>query len=212
MLDAVAGEYRPFVHAVPHGNDRHIVFQCGMWFADGADALARPGQREATIHLAVPASVAPGEYDLRYGLFHKQTGVRAALHGWDDGTQRLFGGILGVGADGALAWRPDEGTARTQALGINAARQMVDFGGVVTDGAFQIACGPSEIVVTPLPGSLPFRARIALGAFGATGRQIVALEPVEPWIGAAPSRWQQEGDAVSFEVDARAFAYRLVFR
>ena len=212
VFDAKAGEYRPFVHAVPHGNDGKIAFQCGMSFADGTDALARPGLHEATIQLTVPASFAPGAYDIRYGLFHKKTGERTALHGWDDGTMRLFGGVVEVGADGALSWQPDAGTARTRELGLNVVREQVDFGGVVTDGAFNLEFRPEEIVLTPLPGSLPFRARIDLGKFGFAGCKVKALEPVDPWIGSNPPRWQQDGDVVTLAADACAFAYRLAFR
>ena len=211
VLDAAAGEFRPFVHAVRHGTDSPIVFQCGLRFADGGDALARPGAHMATISLCVPTFAVPGEYDIRYGLFHRKTGERTALLGWDDGTRRLFGGIVSVGADGTLAWRPDEGTARTRALGINVARRLIDFGGVATDGAFRVAFGSQGLTVTPLPGSLPFTARFDLKAFGLAGRRVVSVVSVDPVLGALEPKWAQEGSAVTLSVDACAFAYTLSF-
>ena len=187
VTDARAGEYNTFVHAIRHGETGHgkIVFQAGVAFADGKDALSRPGVRESTIRLRPPPELAPGEYDIRFGLFHKKTGERTPLLGWDDGTHRLFAGILTVAADGAVSWRPDEGTSRTRELGINVAHRPVDFGGIVTDGAFRLEAKDGSLVLTPLPGSLPFKARIDPKALGL------------------------RGDPIDFTCDATQFDYRI---
>ena len=90
-------------------------------------------------------------------------------------------------------------------------REMLDFGGIATDGAFRLELGDDVFALTPLPSSLPFSARIDLVALGAAGRKVSAVEPVEPTEGAMRPHWRQDGDAVSLDVDAKAFAYRLKF-
>ena len=90
-------------------------------------------------------------------------------------------------------------------------REMLDFGGIVTDGAFRLELGEDGFTLTPLPHSLPFGARIDLAALGAAGRKVSAVESVEPAEDVRRPHWQQVGDAVSLEVDAKAFAYRLKF-
>jgi hypothetical protein len=186
VSDARAGEYRVFVHAEKlGGEDGKIVFQGSCVFAGGEDALSRPGRHESVIRLRPWASVPAGEYDIRFGLFHRKTGERTALYGWDDGSFRIFGGILTVAEDGELAWRRAEGTRRTRELGINSAQRKIDFGGVVTDGAFLLEAEGGEIVLTPMPGSLGFSA----------------------WID--PRELGLEGDIIDFKYDGRAGKYRL---
>jgi hypothetical protein len=116
--------------------------------------------------------VPAGEYDIRFGLFHRKSGERTALRGWDDGTMRIYGGIFTIAEDGSLRWRYDEGTARTRELGINVARKKIDFGGVVTDGAFRLEAKGGRIVLTPMPGSLAFSAWIDPRAVGLDGKVI----------------------------------------
>ena len=212
VMDGRAGSYTLFFHFVPQEDESKIsFFSAGTVFEDGKDALSHVGVHKAKTSVRVPAQVAPGEYHLRFGLYDRNTGARTPLHGWDDGTMRLFGGTLSVGVDGRLSWRPDDGTARTRKYGINALREMVDFGGVATDGAFRLVSEKDGLTVTPLPGSLPFKARIDLKMFGAAGRKVAAVDPVEPSGGAMPPRWRQNGDEVSFEADSNAFAYRLKY-
>ncbi len=212
VTDGRAGLHTLFFHFVPQEDESKIsFFSAGTVFEDGKDALSHVGVHKAKTSVRVPAQVAPGEYHLRFGLYDRKTGARAPLHGWDDGTTRLFGGTLSVGVDGRLSWRPDDGTARTRKYGINALHEMVDFGGVATDGAFRLVSEKGGLVVTPLPGSLPFRARIDLRMFGAAGRKVAAVDSIEPSGRAVPPRWRQDGDEVSFEADANAFAYRLKY-
>ena len=171
--DPCAGEYRVFVHAEKHGcSDGKIVFHGSCAFAGGGNALSRLGRQESVIRLKPGASVPAGEYDIRFGLFHRKSGERTALRGWDDGTMRIYGGIFTIAEDGSLRWRYDEGTARTRELGINVARKKIDFGGVVTDGAFRLEAKGGRIVLTPMPGSLAFSAWIDPRAVGLDGKVI----------------------------------------
>ena len=90
-------------------------------------------------------------------------------------------------------------------------RALVDFGGIRTDGAFRLDSREAAWILTPLPGSRPFRARIDLGAFGAGGRRVERVEAVEPEKGAKPVAWRQKGEQLGFSADGKAFAYRIVF-
>jgi hypothetical protein len=122
---------------------------------------------------------------VRFGLFHRRTGERTALGGWDDGTMRIYAGILTVGQDGSLRWRAPEGTRRTRELGINVSRRKIDFGGIVTDGAFRLEARGGKLVLTPMPGSLAFSA----------------------WID--PRTVGVDGDVIDFRCDGRKFEYVL---
>ncbi len=97
---------------------------------------------------------------------------------------------------------------RDRLLGTNRAHRPVDFGAIVTDGTFRFTGGDTII---PLPGSEPFQAKIDLSAFGAKGRRVARLETIDPEGGSRTPRWTQTGDTLTLDVDARAFAYRLVF-
>ena len=97
---------------------------------------------------------------------------------------------------------------RDRLLGTNRAHRPFDFGGIVTDGSFRFIGGETLI---PLPDSAPFTAKIDLSAFGAKGRRVARVEAMEPEDGSRTPRWTQTGDALTLDVDARAFAYRLVF-
>lgn len=184
--DPAAGECRVFVHAMRHGDgEGKIVFQSGCAFADGEKALSLPGARESVFRFRPGASVPAGDYDVRFGLFHRRTGERTALGGWDDGTMRIYAGILTVGQDGSLRWRAPEGTRRTRELGINVSRRKIDFGGIVTDGAFRLEARGGKLVLTPMPGSLAFSA----------------------WID--PRTVGVDGDVIDFRCDGRKFEYVL---
>ena len=104
---------------------------------------------------------------------------------------------------------------------------------IKTDGAFRLERdGANALVLTPLPGSAPFRVeidlsanrRVAAGAPSpAVDQRVVAgapspavsavpsVEPIEPSPGAAPPDGKQEGGVLSLSLDSHAFAYRVVF-
>ena len=90
--------------------------------------------------------------------------------------------------------------------------ELIDFGGIWTDGAFRLERRDAAAwILTPLPDSRPFRARIDLDAFGAGGRRVERVEAIEPEKGAKPVAWRQEGGQVGLSADGKAFAYRIAF-
>ena len=81
-----------------------------------------------------------------------------------------------------------------------------------TAGSFRLAHSASgDWILTPLPDTAPFMARIDLAAFGAAEAQIASVEAVEPEADAAAPEWKQVGAQLGLKLDARAFAYRIRF-
>lgn len=94
---------------------------------------------------------------------------------------------------------------------VDARGKHADFGGMSTDGSFRFEfVNPFLWRIVPLPESAGFSMRIDLAAFGAKGKKIVAVRPVESMKDAAPIGWSQKGDRLEMSADARAFAYEIV--
>ena len=95
---------------------------------------------------------------------------------------------------------------------------------IKTDGAFRLERdGEKALILTPIPGmDRRFRAEIdlarlpvALNCTDAAGGSIpfcvTAVEPIEPSLDAAWPEWSQKDGVLSLSLDAKAFAYRIVF-
>ena len=215
--------YRPFVHVCrPDGGAQEGIVFHGA-FALRPEMLETPGRHEVPIDLQVPAGTPAGAYAVRYGAWRPEDGGRLAIGGGrDDGSRRICGGELVVSARGGrvtdVAWRPDtapaEQRARDRLLGVNRAGVAVDFGGVKTDGSFRLArpAGGAAWTLTPLPEAGAFSATLDLAALGAPGAAVAAVEAVEPEAAAARPAWRQDGAAFTLAADARAFAYRIIFK
>ncbi len=207
-----------FVHLCsPEGEGGEgIVFQCGM--ITPPTMFTARGTYQPTIDLIVPHQTAAGTYRIWFGAFPPKGGARlfidAAHH---DGSRRICGGAIEVERDAErivrVTWKaddtPDMRTARDRLLGVNRQHRPVDFGGIVTDGTFRFVNG-DEII--PLPHSSPFAATIDLAAVGAKGRTLARIETLEPEAEATAPEWTQNGSRLTLKVDAKAFAYRLVFK
>ena len=213
MLEPMSAAYRPFVHVVPaDGRETPILFHCAIDLPDGA--LAGVGTRKADIDVRLPKKTKAGRYDVRYGMFRPDNGGRLRMRGIVDGCERIKGGTLTVEkTDGAfvrLEWSPPaENDSR---LELNDSHRIVDFAGVKTDGAFRLEHPASgDWRLTPLPGSRPFRVLIDLSALGATGGTVSSVTAIDAEPDAQLVTWRQLGQSLDIRVDARAFAYRIVF-
>jgi hypothetical protein len=84
---------------------------------------------------------------------------------------------------------------------------------VVTDGAFSLLNAERKAwQLIPLPASRPFRAEIRLAALGKKGARVRSVERLEPFTAFAKApEWRQDGAALHFACDGRAFAYRILF-
>jgi len=211
---------QPFVHlqndALKSGSGEQIAFQASMPF--DRSRLTKAGSFTATARITVPQNLPAGDYKIRYGLFRPSSGGRITLRGAQDGNQRLCGGILRVAKSGdgfsSGTFEPETGSGTDKELELNIGKRMLDFGPLLTDGAFRLMHGSRrEWQLVPLPGSNPFRAEIKLAAFGKNRAAVQAVEPVDPSCAAArPPEWTQDGTTLRLACDGQAFAYRIVFK
>ncbi|MCL2105037.1 MAG: hypothetical protein FWH21_08325, partial [Kiritimatiellaeota bacterium] len=205
--------YRPFVHicsdAAGQGNDR-IAFQPPVPM--DLSQLERPGAFDITLPIRIPPEMPDGVYTIRYGFYDPTDGHRLAISGLLDGTMRVEGGELhlAANADGTAQGRYVSEDRRI-ADGLNVDGKMLDFGGIVTDGAFRLVNDARKTWrVIPLPGSRAFRADIALDVFGSGRRKVKAVEMLDP-LPNAKVEWAQDARTLKLTCDARAFAYKIVF-
>ncbi|MCF7849680.1 MAG: hypothetical protein K9M45_12585, partial [Kiritimatiellales bacterium] len=174
------------------------------------------GSFDITFPIRVPKDIPAGKYTVRYGLYRRDGGNRLALRGITDGGQRIMGGNLTVNkkvdavTGGSFAL--EHGDLPEEAE-LNVDSKMLDFGAVVTDGAFRLIHAEQQAwQLIPLPGSNPFRAELRLDKLEAEGRRVRMIECIDP---ASASflvpKWSQDGDTVTLSCDGQSFAYRIIF-
>ena len=211
MLVPLEAGYVPFVHVGRAAADdtERIEAQAGMVF-DHAN-LEKKGRFRATADVTLPKDCPAGDYFVRYGLYHAKRGDRAPLRGMAEQNRRICGGVLRV-TPTSDEYRIEE--PRRDDPDINVAGAMLDFGPVVTDGAFRLVHDDRKVwTLIPLPASRPFRAEIRLAALRAPRPVVAAVERIDPFHASARApEWRQAGDALFLSCDADSFGYRIVFK
>ena len=210
MLEPLEPGYVPFIH-IGHTSDfdkESIDAQAGMEF--DLALLTKPGTFRSIADVRLPQEFAPGDYRVRYGVYHQKNGDRLPLRGADAQHRRIRAGLLRITAAGdeyileePLADSPD----------VNLTGAMLDFGPLATDGAFRLLHSDRKAwQLIPLPASRPFRAEIRLAAFGKEGAKVKAVEKIDPnnAFSKAPE-WTLEGGVLRLACDGRSFGYRIVF-
>jgi len=219
VLDPSFDGYVPFIHVCSDkrltDNGERIAFQPSMK-AD-SEKFKRAGLFTTTARIAVPQNMPAGEYRIRYGLYSPAKGDRMSVRGVTDGGQRILGGVLKVektagsftGGSFALETSSDD----EKAQGVNMDKKMLDFGPLVTDGAFRLLHGERKAwQLIPLPGGGPFRAEIRLEAFGAKRAKVKAVAKMDAINAAAQEPvWAQDGATLRLSGDGQSFGYRIVF-
>ena len=119
------------------------------------------------------------------------------------------------GASTFVDGRPDrhDGTGPADTANASALADFADLG-IQTDGAFRLERdgATGDLLLTPIPGSAPFRAEIDLAALPRPeATPLRGCEPIEPSLDAARPAWKQDGSMLSLSLDAKSFAYRFVF-
>ena len=219
VLEPAFSGYTPFIHVCSDArvtdNGERIAFQPGMK-ADGA-LFKRTGAFTTSARIAVPQNLPAGEYKIRYGLYNSAKGDRLPIRGRTDGGQRILGGVLKVEKSGDRftggTFALEKADGDELALGLNVDKKMLDFGPLVTDGAFRLLHDSRKAwQLIPLPGSEAFRAEIKLPAFGAKRATVKSVEKVDPATAAAKDPvWAQDGATLHLTCDGQSFAYRIVF-
>ncbi len=219
VLDPAFDGYVPFIHVCADKGTKdkgeHIAFQTDMRV--DRTLFKRPGRFTATARITVPPHLPAGEYKIRYGLYNSAKGDRMSIRGLTDGGQRILGGVMKVDKSGDAftggSFARETSPTDEKALGLNVENKMLDFGPLVTDGAFRLLHADRKAwQLVPLPGSNAFRAEIKLAEFGAKRAKIKAVERVDPLNAAAKdAEWTQDGTTLRLACDGQSFAYRLLF-
>ena len=199
-----------FVHVVPEdGGEQPIVTQASSGVS--AEQLAVGGRFSSTVKLRLPDNMQPGRYDLRAGVCG-DSGSRLAADGVPDGQMRIKIGTVSVAKNGdvfsEVSWNPPRESAVDASGGA-----MADFGKISTNGAFLLERKTArQWRLTPLPGSYPFRASIALSLLGAAHPRKADVVPVDPQLGARSPEAEISGDRLELSLDADAFAYDILLK
>ncbi len=206
----------PFVH-VCHPTASHaesIAFHgnCSL----SKDALLTPTTLSSVITIDVPAEEdGTRTYTVRYGLFNPSTGGNRIVPAGNTEGSRMRGGKLQVTTQNG---KVIEGAYIAEAPGddlpgLNRNGTMVDFGPVLTNGAFRLYHPDTGVWrLIPLPGSFPFEAQFRLGEFGVTPAQVNATR-IEPETADAKQPNVSLTDGVlSLAADGRSFAYEIVLQ
>ena len=228
VLEPTLAGFVPFVHICNDlsktDNHERIAFQADMPF--DRTKLSQAGTFTATARIAIPQALPAGQYKIRYGLFKPGKGDRASIRGLTDSNQRIMGGVMTVAKNGAAftsgTFQLETAHTDEKTLDLNVSKKMLNFGPVVTDGAFRLLhsdngvwrlfAGRPAWQLIPLPGSQPFRADVQLAAFQAKSARVRSVEKVDPFIAAAKDpTWTQEGTTLHLSCDGQSFAYRIVF-
>jgi hypothetical protein len=194
---------------IPGGGNENITFQANVPM--DAALLERPGAFDVTVPIRIPDGMPAGKYVVRYGFYRPTGGDRLSVVGVTDGA-RLKGGELHIekGPDGFTQGRYVSEDLRA-ADGLNTDGKMLDFGGIVTDGAFRLVQDKrKEWRVIPLPGSRAFRAVLTPRALGMGTGKVKTVEMIDPRGTDAKFEWAQDTSMLHLTCDGRAFAYRII--
>ncbi|MBR4171269.1 MAG: hypothetical protein IKR48_06420 [Kiritimatiellae bacterium] len=224
-------QFVPFIH-IQDANDKvakeKILFQSSVVIPK--EKLVSGGECDVVSRITIPADFPAGDYEILYGMFAAKTdGRRMRINGIGDGNGRVRGGVLHVEKkDGKFVsgeFRPAQNDYDTQArlalLGLNTQGKMVNFGPVITDGAFKLRCPKGKLFsrakewqLIPLPDSRGFRAELDLEKLKAKGYRVSAIRST-PLRTNNPHtekiEWKQDGNRLSLQCEGTAFAYRILF-
>ena len=206
-------------------------------FSDGSQVwVNRPGSAGGSPAETGSAGGSPAEtggaggspaetWRLPNGLFLPADGFYAETPEARAGIVEIAGRRCAFSQSGASTFvdgRPDRHDGTGPADTANAAA-LADFAdlGIRTDGAFRLERdgATGDLLLTPIPGSAPFRAEIDLAKAEVPGfasghpaaTPLRGCEPIEPSLDAAWPDWRQKDGILSLSLDAKSFAYRLVF-
>ena len=215
VLKPLPEGYAIFVHVCHDkvtGQGEKIAVHSGMDLPP--EKLQQVGVHRCTTSFRITDDLWEGDYYIRYGLYApKLGGGRLSPIAYMDGS-RVRGGILtvtkGDGKVDNIDYAPE--IPQDDAPLLNTEGKMIDFGSVVTNGAFRLLHSGEEWTLLPLQGSFPFKAEIELGQLGAEGRRVSAVEGLDQK-GAhlGEEQWKQDADTLKLDLDAEAFSYRIAF-
>jgi hypothetical protein len=165
----------------------------------------------------IPKTCDAGEYEITIGLWDPSTGRRFALYGDDDGSTRYhLGKLIVEGTDEKITnIRLVRHKPKPQPpLRWNVDRIPIDFGPVVTEGAFRCQLNKNTIVVTPLPGLEPFTVTLRTDKLTGTkdkyAASISAIDVNGKNIRSV--KFDAQNTRIQFQTRKNDFAYKIVLK
>ena len=212
-LDWAAAEPLPtnatvFVHFLDPARDarRHIAFQ-GDHRPELPTSQWNGRVRTGGHTIRLPENLPPGRYPAVVGLF-TPGGNRFALLGHEFDDRRYLLGAIVLTDNSPPQWEPHDFTPPPSPR--NPPETLVDFGPVVTDGAFRLADHGSYLQLSPLPNSPAIRVTLHANLCF-PGRAVTSLHQVhrDPQAPPTPHPYTTHPNGVSFTTQPGAFSYRL---
>lgn len=219
VLQPVPEAYHLFIHFIDPTQKLHEGLLSQGTTKVPAAQWRTPGKFSSTVEVELPHGAKLREgLGIRIGFYApKQQGARLRMAGNTDGTRVRCGVIKQAKGGGSLAWQPDPSDEDSAVLESrqNLAGKQLDFGPLVTSGAFRLDASKADAwVLTPLPNSLPFPIEAKLDQLGATGVKVSNIEALDEQgkILPATTHYQQTGNRIRFQTSSEVFAYRINFK
>ena len=210
VLKPLKPGYVPFVHIGRAPTNRHerIDAQADMVF--DRSLLTKTGTFQSVSEIRLPSETPSGDYYVRYGLYNPESGDRVPLRGIEAKGRRIKAGVLRIRESGD-SFLSAESTVNEPNL--NPAGTMIDFGPLISDGAFLLQhADRSEWKLVPLPSNRPFRVKIRLSEFGAEKRAVKSVEMIDPLCEVAKEpQWGQKDGWLDISCDSLSFGYRILW-
>ena len=171
--------FKPFLmfqKAVNGKPSAHEVYACHGALTIPEEKMRTRGTFEITGRHTLPTRLDAGEYTLHFGFFVPKSAARMDIAGPGVFNGRIWGGTFAIEKeDGKIvsgSWKPADTSEAGNPLELNLARQMIDFGGVKTDGAVRVVRRDGSLELIPLPGCPSCRVEVDPKAFGLAGNPI----------------------------------------
>ncbi len=168
----------------------------------------KPGQYISHIEIDIPDDAPEGDYEIRFGLWTPHSGGRIKLNNTTSSFSRALGGRFTIQRqDGKIVSNPIPG--------VPTENQIIDFGFLKTNGTFKLVkLDDSTWLLIPAPGTPPFQLiASATKTFGLKPNTKLIATNLDPWTDDAKQpAINQEQDSIQLEMDAKSFAYKLVFK
>ena len=148
-------------------------------------------------------------------MWNSQNGERASLVGPQQNGRSLAGSIQVDfrGGKPVVTYEPQgpDPEALQREARLNMSGKMIDFGPVVTNGAFRLQTTSKDWILTPLPDSQPFDVALRVESLGAKQCNFTGITELDmngkPLI-AIKAEWR--GNLLQFHTSG-AFAYKIHF-
>jgi hypothetical protein len=219
IQQAAPKDLQIFIHFNSPKSERtdKIAFQSGGNPATGTSKWAGRVTTGANWTAQIPKTYGAGEYEITIGLWDPSPGRRYPLLGDDDGSTRYhLGKLVAEGTSEEVTnIRLIKHKSKPQPpLRWNVRRTPIDFGPVVTEGAFRCRSKDNAIIITPLPDLDPFTVTLCIDKLTGTKEMqpasITAIDADGKKIRTA--EFKVKRNLVTFKTRKNEFAYKIVLK